>query len=448
MSCDSLPSLPVELVLRIAEYLDYVDLLPLTAVKSSFRECLLPMVFRTIRVSNDEESANFALSMAKKYGRHINELHFEGFASPADDIVTILDQQSRSGSSRTSTLPEATKQLLGGHYLPNVSHARIQFMFDFDSEDWVTQEAGALPGFYDFDAVEWESQTAESESRWHWRSLMLETWLTLAKNDSIRSLNVVDLVPRPVSAFRRAEFHRFLGRLKAVEMSVWGADKGAGWLSRTLPGYLLFTSQLHDFFFSSLVDVTKLTLRASPTGMCGLQGQLHGTLGLRPRDIPKLRRLHLQNVFVGHELVRFLSARCRTLESLTLDHCMCSPEESVHGSYAKDSVSWATAFRALRESDTRLSQLQIRPRYAPFTQEIYPDDTHNRGTHDEYNMAKHIERCLQRDATLRIFGYGDVYESESTPRHDSQLNVKAFLRGEDMDEYRKLMAVVEHNAAR
>ncbi|EME82279.1 uncharacterized protein MYCFIDRAFT_17505, partial [Pseudocercospora fijiensis CIRAD86] len=149
-----------------------------------------------------------------------------------------------------------------------------------------------------------------------WRSLMSDTWLALAKNDSIRSLNVVDLVPRPVTAFRQPEFQAFLGKLKTVEMSVWGADKGAGWLTRTLPGYMLFTSQLREFFFCCLLAVTKLSLRASPTGLPGLQAQLHGTVGLRSRDMPNLRRLHLQNVFIGHELVRFLSARAQTLESL------------------------------------------------------------------------------------------------------------------------------------
>ncbi|KAK4621457.1 hypothetical protein CLAFUW4_06643 [Fulvia fulva] len=314
MATADLSELPPELLLRITDCLNATELLPLSATNWSFRDCLVPVIFSTLRVTNRRDEAKVALDLAKKHSQHITTLSFEGYASPTEN-----DRATRGrswGPKGTSTLPAATRNLLTGLHLPKFRTARIRFAYDYASEDWATDPStnGRTAGFHDFDASEFDKQIAQQEPKWKWRALMAETWLALAQNKQIENFETIDLPPRGTTAFINPAFQDFLRRLKRVTLSIWGSSKGAGWRVQTFPGYIAFLSCMHNWFFKQLETTTTLALSASLDGLPGLTGTLLSGIALQRDALPLVSTLELSLTAINPNLIAFISGHAQASE--------------------------------------------------------------------------------------------------------------------------------------
>ncbi|EME42844.1 hypothetical protein DOTSEDRAFT_24860 [Dothistroma septosporum NZE10] len=439
MASDELAALPPELLLRITDYLTTQELLPLSASNSNLRECLLPRVFSILRVTNRREDASTALRLAKKHSQYITTLSFEGYASPAENgRATAAHIWGPKGAS---TLPVTTRALLKGDYLPKLRAARVRFAYDYASDDWSVDPStgGRTRGFYDFDAAEFDGDIANREPRWKWRALMAETWMALSQNNRIENLEIVDLPPRGTTAFTNTNFHHFLRRLKNVNLSIWGASQGAGWKLETFPGYVAFLSCLHDWLFRHLESTTHLRLSASTDGLPGLVGTLCVGVTLTRTSLQSLNTLDLCRVALDPTLIGFISSHASTLRTLTMDRCIATPSTVFTGIEAKDGVRWADLFKILQHKMFNLTRLEISPRRASLT------DDDAAAIEMEHGFDENVHEKLQHEPRLRVFGYGEIREWEDTPSRDHEMNLEAFVRGDDMREYDRLMEVIARN---
>lgn len=95
-------------------------------------------------------------------------------------------------------------------------------------------------------------------------------------------------------------------------------------------------------------------------------------------------------------------------------------------------------FRLLQHMRFNLTALEILPLVAP----IAVDDADvDEGPED----VRTIRSDLQDDPHLRVFGYGELSEWEGSANRDHELNIQAFMLGDDMREYDALMEVIADN---
>ena len=116
-----------------------------------------------------------------------------------------------------------------------------------------------------------------------------------------------------------------------------GQDNGASWRSNTQESYMNFCGRLSDFVFRSLTSCSFLDFSSHKYAPLGCSGSYHRALPLRPKHLPLLQHLRLEQCFIGPELLTFLRAHASTLNSLHLQDCM-----SAHQCYmAEDSIPWS-----------------------------------------------------------------------------------------------------------
>jgi hypothetical protein len=328
-SNSSLESLPSELFFAIAEHANFETRLALSTTNSKCRTLLLPTIFRTLKVTSNENEANEVLAFAKKAGANVRGISFYGTAKPnADENVDAdkdadadenigaeedagafqRDQQSKEGrlSHKEQILPLAAAELLSGQHLPNMTTLTINFDFDFDngncSGTWDSRD-DLCDGtsMYAFTVPETDKNMVDdSEAEFPWRKLMAQTWAAVSQNKYVTELIVKDLIPKAVSPWFSPPWEHFLAQILVADIQIWGGDNGAGWEVGTLDGYMYFVSQMGQYFFQHMKKTKKFRLACyehGPLGSqwAGLEIDLN-TMSLRPDCLPELEQLRLEYV--------------------------------------------------------------------------------------------------------------------------------------------------------
>jgi hypothetical protein len=293
----SLPLLTPEIQLNIADCLrsDKGALRNWSYVSNHFLTLLTAHLAESVTLRNTETSGDSVKQMVRRYGQYAKELHFKGVA-PGDG-------EGDSFHDTVGVFPKAVQSILSDlGQCPNLKAVHIEFPIHFDefSDD-----------FYMFQYEETQEEVVEEEANEEWRALMAKTFQTLAQNTSpgLKSLVTSNLVPKEVSTFSTAAFHKSLGQMEHFELSVYGADNGAGWKITTLEGFTAFVAKVDRWFFNNLVSVTDLTIDVHEEGHLE---SLYANLPLNGTHMPLIKTLHLRNIFLCPELKSFLVGHANT----------------------------------------------------------------------------------------------------------------------------------------
>lgn len=475
----SLESLPSELFLSIAEYADFEARLSLSATNSSCRALLLQTIFRTLKVTSNEDEANEVLALAKRVGGNVRAISFHGTAGPNlnadnedehDDDKNDDDESSQEvpANSKPSAaderpesqkwvLPPAAAALLSGAHLPNVTTLIVHFNFNFDEEGtWDSRdELSDGASMYAFTVEETsKAMIDESEEEFAWRRLMAQTWTAVSENENITELVVKDLIPKAVSPWFSPQWERFLSQILVADVQLWGGDNGAGWEVGTLEGYMYFVANLDTYFFDFMKNTKKLRLSCYEHGPLGSLwtsqlGQtsidVQGTMSLRPNCLPQLEHLHLEYALICTGLVAFLTAKSHTLKHVTLHECFASSEYS---------VTWADLFTALRKTSPTWQSFNITNDAAPpLTFKEWQESKHGkeeaeaaaggrREDEEETEDVKRVRAELAESPKKRLFLYATLMDKYGDRWPDYEDIMEHFHAGKDLEEWEKLNSLL------
>ena len=389
----------------------------LSCACSFYRSLLLPDVVRSVPLTNDAAMGGRVDDLANRpLAKHVRELRFTGTAPG--------DRQGDAFSDIEAICPDTAFTILSSRtYFPHLQDLIIRF--DFQFQDFSSWE----DGFYIFQEEETPEQVRIAEQSQGWRALMNKTFGVIAQTDArpLKSLSIQQLPPKEISAVATPAFGRLLSSLDRFELTLWGDENGAGWQLNTLyPGYTVFASRLDRLFFDHLSGVTEFRLVPDWSCPLGLQGPFHHPLKLSKDQMPKLKVLHLQNVFVDRDFVNFIVGHADTLERVSLEDCFAGPGEA--------DVTWRGFFEALSDAKPqRLHQLTILPVKVAF--QPYSDD----------EDAEKLRTLLQQDSRRRLFPYGYLADKYGDYLQLESRNLKRGLAGHDQNAYDELTELIDAN---
>jgi len=333
---------------------------------SFYRSLIAPHLFQSIVLRNYEKNASSVQLLANsQYRGYVEELHYIAAGECTDDNEDSWkywtgETRGKFGNPAAVTSPEKVfpdvvhTVLSDLTCFPHLKTLSIEFPVNFKRGDWSVYWA-----MFDEEETQDEVQTAEENEGW--RALMAKTFDALSLNGkpSIKALEIRKLYPLEVSTFRSEAFHDFLGTLDRFDLSLFGGNNGAGWGINCPDGYLEFVSKLDAYFFDHLTNVTEFRLRADATGPLGDQ---HADAVLLWYQMPMLKSVFLENIFVGQELIQFLAGNSKTLESISLHDCF----GFINGE-AENGIFWEQLFTALADAEPeKLRQLEVFPLDPPY----------------------------------------------------------------------------------
>lgn len=411
----------------------YSDLMNWSCTSSYFRDLLTPYIFKSIKLCNQEKSgASLAALSKSRHNEAVKELHFIGSA-PGD-----AKREEDAFSDTVGIFPKGVDAVLSDlRQFPNLETLSIEFAYQFDDyEEW----EGAL----DMCAPEeTDEEVREAEEEIAWRALMARTYEALTRNQELhlRGLVFRQLGPKRVSSLNSEAFHGFLSHLERFSVSIHGEDNGAGWMINKHEQYCSLMSNLDELFFDHLKSVVDLTVKAPEEGPIGLEGMNHIPLALKKEQMPLLKSLHLEYIFICRELRDFVIAHPKTLEHLSLINCYAG----IHG-LARDGIHWRQLFDPLRAANLeRLRQLDILPADLPLSEgEVYPTLVQDREVSQEVREA---HRILEEDPSRRLFGHASLDDKYGMLLQNDEENLLSFQQGKDQTSYDLLMGKIDANRA-
>ncbi|KAL0059917.1 hypothetical protein AAF712_013332 [Marasmius tenuissimus] len=341
------------------------------------------------------------------------------------------ENSAGTGNAPQSFMTTLARDALTGKSLPNLTTVHLSFDFDFDfdfgyekpdSNIWddpnlYTGVSYSIWVFKDSEAAE---DVPMKEARYPWRALMAQTWSALCRNKSIRELIVSNLIPRKTTAFNSDDWRDFLGRLKTLELRMWGVTDD-GWYVNALEGYLAYEARLGEYFFRHLNQVQRLLLAAYPE--CPFGGPEVGNgpdfrydiaFPLSKEYLPRLKALELHNVFVSKRLADFILSKSKTLNEVRLHDCHAS-------TYDEEKISWAAFFTHLDHNKCQLRELDVTYRQS------------DAAIIDEESRPK------KENEEDRVFSYGMLDEKYGFFMADDRQICEKYEERRDLDAYRKLV---------
>ena len=421
-----------------------------------FRNLLAPYIFTSIKLRNDEKSGASVDALLKgRHGALVKEIYFLGTTPPGmadpDDSVEDDDALAEGfnmksheaekgiGNSVKITLPPVVDDILSDlHQFSNLESLSIGFTYPYES---------IFDEYYDNEGLD---MSGNPEAARGLHALMTKTYDTLLRNNKLqlRAVEIRKFVWIFTDPYKSQSFHDFLSHVENFTLSVRGGNNGACWCANTCDEYLECVARFDELFFDHLASATTLTLRAPYEGPIGLDGFRHARLALRKEQMPLLKSLHLEHIFICQELVDFVTSHADSLEQLTLHDC------NGRRNYSQDSndgFHWNHFFDALRSANLKhLSCLEIRPYNAPLTfeEKYQPPSYPPQFEQAEPENVQQIRRSLNADPRRRVFGHATLDDKYGSCDADDEENVAAFERGEDQVAFDRLMDNINANAAK
>lgn len=442
---------------RDDEFQYHGDLMNWSCTSLYFRNLLAPYIFTSIKLRNDEKSGASVDALLKgRHGAFVKEIYFlgtipPGRANPDDNVEDDGDAlaegfnkksheaEKRTGKSVNITLPPVVDDILSGlHQFSNLESLSIGFTYPYESV------------FDEYFYNEGIDMSGNPEPALDLHALMTKSYDTLLRNKNLelRAVEIRKFVWFFTDPYESQNFHDFLSHVEHFTLSVRGGDNGAGWCVNTCDEYLECVARFDELFFDHLASATTLTLKAPYEGPIGLDGFRHARLALRKEQMPLLKSLHLEHIFICQELVNFVASHADSLEQLTLHDCNGRPKSSRD---SNDGFYWNHFFDAVRSADLKhLSCLEIRPYNASLSLEetyesrSYPTQTEQ----EEPENVQQIRRMLNADPRRRVFGYATLDDKYGCCLTEDEENVAALERGEDQVAFDRLMGNVNANATK
>lgn len=419
--------LHTELQLEIVSHLKNTptwqrDLLNWSSVSSNFRSLLAPYVFTQITLCNTEKSgASVDLIAKSNYRQYVRKLSFQGMA-PGDEEEGFSDVDG--------IFPPVVESVLSDlSCFPALETVVIHFDLKFDR--------GWEEGFMLFQDLESPAQRLELEKTEAWRALNTKTYAALARNikPGFKHLTLQNLLPLEASSFSTPEFRTLLSNMTKFDFSVWWDQTGHS-AANTRLGYVDYTQKFDALFFNHLVSVTHLTISAAGLPM-GLYGFHHGALKLNRFQMPLLKSLALESVFICPELREFLASRADTLESVQI-------LESHAGSYHNDNpITWAELFTALSQANpAKLREFTVLPSDG---MELFDDYHAAQADKDEALLTLEF---MKRHPERRLFAYSYIDDKYGFVGCLQYSNLDSYRLGADQRAFDELMRIVETNCAK
>lgn len=415
------PELLLEIVHRLKNTPGWqTDLRRWSCVSSRFRSVLAPYVFSMVTLRNTEKSGASVDYISKCNQRHhVRELYFQGTA-PGDTEDGYSDTEN--------VLPKGVESVLSDlSRFPNLESVCIQFPIDFG--------VGWSDPLDLFQRQESPEERLRAEQVQGWRALNTRVYAALAENvnPSFKKLELAELMPAEPSSFRTIEFQSLLGQMTHFSLSMW-THEAEFYATNTRPGYLYYTTKFGELFFSHLTSLTHLSITANDFPM-GLSGSRHASLDLSPSQMPLLKRIELDTIFIDPRLRDFLVSHAQTLESLALGYCHAGTWRE------NDSIRWDELFTALAEQDPqRLRELEVWPN----RDASLPCSDEN--TQAELEEAAKAFEYLELHPERKLFSYSYLDEEYGTLTDDEVANLESFRLGNDQRAYDELMRIVKRNA--
>ncbi len=416
-----------------------LDLRNWSCTSHSCRNLLAPYIFKTVFLCNNEKSGSSATAISKSnLNELVKELIYVGSA-PGD-----AHREEKAYSDTAPILPESVDTLLSDlGIFPNLETLSIEFPYHFaDAKEW---DEG-------LDLCEEEEQpdadVETAEETIAWRALMAKTYQALSRNKMthLKALEIRQLVPKMVSTFNDPSFHEFLGQIERFSLSIYGEDNGAGWQINKVPQYCTIMSKLDGYFFDHLNSVTDLILKAPEEGPLGLDGMNHIPLPLKKDHMPSLKSIYLEYIFLGPDLLDFLTGHTKTLESLTMRKCFGSPSENT---IADNGIHWSDFLDSLHNAKFQsLRRFDIVPDPTPLVDGEFEDDKEDDDEDELPDEVKEAREILANDGCRRVFAYASLDDKYGEVYEDDEENLARFQSGEDQASYEKLMGQIKANAAK
>ncbi|MCJ1359418.1 MAG: hypothetical protein MMC33_009420 [Icmadophila ericetorum] len=447
----SLMRLPKELHLEVIEMLhkEGHSLLNMSSTCSFYRSLLASYVFRDIHFHNTKKNSASVLALTKSDCRkHVQTLDFTCILSYIEDNSDNSDEDREETNELENDGNEPTAAARDKKYDDPVAVyiilsdlRRFPHLHTLSMElrlDQAWDKNVDLGIFYMFADDESHGQAEEAERDVPWRAQVKRVYTSLAQNTEspIKELDIRNLMPREVTTWKTPDFHRFLGTLERFKLSLMGGENGTGWHINTQDGYIMFTEKLDGFFFNHLSNVLDFTFKPDETGPVGLEGMRHCDLALSSDQMPHLRTLFLENVFICPELVSFIVSHAEILQSVTFHNCFGSIE-----GMARNGIYWERLFTLWADSNPqKLQHLEILPYENIFEYEF--ETSNDDGYEAEIERTRQM---LEENSKRRHFEYKYLDDKYGMVFRDDREVRSSFFRGGDQQAYGRLMNIVKSN---
>ncbi|KAF4978726.1 hypothetical protein FZEAL_4946 [Fusarium zealandicum] len=447
MDSTSFETLPVGLILDIAEWLPFNDKCQLSFTNSALRNTMLPQIFRSIRVSCPLKEDRDIRKIVQDYKNYIRRLHVDVKMDPNEEHCrdsTTHHEPVPSVWGETTAAATIVKAMIQGKALPRCFNLSIRFNLDQSKEGEVCHAEGSEhEHFYPADWAivnEWEETLA-------WRVKHDEVWRDITANTSIRRLDISNLLPRRSEVWQTQGWSVFLGKLQDLNVGLFGSNNGSGWNANSYDRFINFIMALPDSMLCHTTHLQRLGIAADSEGVIGSTcDNLLLPLPLRRDTLPHLRWLRLKNVVVGSELMDFLRALADGLRELHFENCM----SNAGNMDVKRGPSWAELWRLVREVNTELIVVS-------FIQEDNPPLTSKDSTHqfaignlpaEETDEIREIRKKLQEDERNVLWRYVDVHSEYGIVLELIWQVIDRFQAGEDNMQYQGLLDEVARRRQR
>ena len=422
-------NLHIELQLQIVQYLRDSStaqnaLYNWSSVSSYFRNLLAPFLFSSIILRNTEKSGNSVNLIAQsKYCEYVRHFSFEGTA-PGD---------AEEGFSDVDIIfPQVVENVLTnlGRF-SNLEIVRIHFPMGF--------EAGWEAPWQLFQDPESVDDRQNVETHEAWRALNTKVYAALARNvdPGFKSLELDNLIPAEASSFSSVAFQSLLGKLSHFRLSSW--DTSGFFRGNRLFGYVDYTSKFDRLFFNHLSAVTHIDISASDLPM-EIFGNSDTSLDRNLTQMPLLRSLHLDSIFIDRKLRAFLTSHAQTLEIVKLLNCHAKPPNR-----NPDGIYWWDLFATLSRAKPRmLSEFQVHS--ANNNKFELFDEFHS--TQEVKNEAALALESLKSHPEKRLFSYANIDDKYGHVVDCEEDNLLSFQEGTDQRAYDDLIRIVEANKRR
>ncbi|KAL8378055.1 hypothetical protein RB595_008648 [Gaeumannomyces hyphopodioides] len=441
----SLGQLPPELLLQIRDLLGLRDRLHLSATRYDLRAAAVHEwgVFRSIRFSaRSARSADSVLAVVKRYPGLVRKLKL--VISPAP--YTHSDLNPLPTYEDPGLLPESALALLRGYsesddgqqLAPGLERLAVEFpdahafrrhLGRSEVSMYLTSDGDDAPEF------------ARDNNTMVDHVLEALTHTTHPVGGATR-LAVLNLPPHRSPVFATHQWRRFLGRVRSLELSVFGERHTFDLTSNGDAAYRAAVGRLADHVFRHLAAAETLRFYGSAHAPLGYEGG--APLPLVAAGMPRLRRLTLGNVCAGDQLLEFLEAheeQCGRLRSVHL----------VHATAGSRGPRWSDFFRRLIDMRIQISSFGVKFRdasIADFTEEAgserYGDEGGDGGSLAARAMM--TERLLEAQSRLSAWPYAGVHGEFGGWVEDTYRNVQSLMDGLDEPAYEEFMGMVDATA--
>ncbi|KAL3467884.1 hypothetical protein BJX64DRAFT_124553 [Aspergillus heterothallicus] len=417
------------------------DLLALSGTCSWFRTLLAPRLFRSIRLHNTRKSALAVQAIGEgKSSSYVKDLQYI-------PLYTGIWNDDEVPSVEEIYPPELNTVLSNLSCFNSLERFKITFVFDGDRELWDLLSDEFTDDFNSDAGV--AEERAEFEP---WRELMASSFRAIASNyDPQRypndgntnlplTITIRDLPPITLPTYYEPVWGHFLSHIKHFTMTIPYLENGAGWCLVTQSSYSGFAEYLGPWFFGHLRSVESISFDPAETGLLGDTGDRYDfSIGLHDAKMPNLRRVHLTNLALCDELLKFLIRHVETLESITLRDC-----HAFRRTYFEEGeLRWKHLFKALiAAAPAKLREFEVVDTDQHDKPRLLFLDNH----WADKSVVERAERKLKSEPDVRPFHYAYMSDKYGFVGGDFETLVDCFLSGEDDRLFKELMAVVEGNS--